>query len=78
MSIIKAGLAGVAALFMLGACVSPDQVSSLESRVGALESQVSAADARASQFEAAANQCTNTCQAAEERAERMYQQSMTK
>ena len=71
------GLAGAAAL-MLSACVSPDEVSSLDSRVGALESRANAAEARASQLEAAANQCTATCEQVEARTERMFQQSMTK
>jgi hypothetical protein len=75
---LKFGLAGVVALLSLSACVSPDEVSSLDSRVGALESRLSSAEARASQLEAAANQCTATCQDVETRAQRMYQQSMTK
>jgi len=75
---LKVGLAGAAALLMLSACVSPDEVSSLDSRVGELESRLNAADARASQLEAAANQCTATCQDVEARTERMFQQSMTK
>jgi hypothetical protein len=75
---LKVGLAGAAALLMLSACVSPDEVSSLDSRVGALESRVSAAEARATQLEAAANQCTATCQAVEARTERMLQQGMVK
>lgn len=75
---VKAGLAGAAALLMLSACVSPDEVSSLDSRVGALEQQMSAAEARASQLEAAANQCTATCEDVEARTQRMFQQSMTK
>jgi hypothetical protein len=60
------------------ACTSPDEISNLDDRVGALESRVDAADARASQMEAAANQCTASCQEAEARAQRMFQQSMTK
>jgi hypothetical protein len=68
---VKAGVAGAAALFMLSACVSPDEVSNLDRRVSALESQANAAEARASQFEAAANQCTATCQGAEARVQRM-------
>ena len=75
---VKLGLAGAAALLMLSACVSPDEVASLDSRVGALERQASDAQARASQLEAAANQCTATCQDAEARAQRMFQQSQTK
>jgi hypothetical protein len=75
---LKLNLAGAAALLMLGACVSPDEVSSLDSRVGALENRADAAEARASQLEAAANQCTATCQDVEARAERMFQQSLTK
>jgi hypothetical protein len=75
---IKVGLVGAAALLMLSACQSPDEIASLDNRVGALESRLDAADARASQMEAAANQCTATCQDAEARAERMFQQSMTK
>ena len=66
---LKIGLAGAAALLMLSACVSPDEVADLHSRVSTLEDQVaaaqsraSAAEARASQLEAAANQCTATCQ----------------
>lgn len=75
---LKVGFAGIAALLMLSACVSPDEVSSLDSRVGALESRVNSAEARASQLEAAANQCTATCQDVEARTQRMLQQSMTK
>ncbi len=75
---LKVNLAGAAALLMLGACTSPDEIASLDSRVGALESRLAAADARASQMEAAANQCTATCQDVEARTERMFQQSMTK
>jgi outer membrane murein-binding lipoprotein Lpp len=75
---VTAGLTAAAALLMLSACTSPDQMSNLEDRVGALESRVDAADSRASQMEAAANQCTATCQEAEARANRMFQQSMTK
>jgi uncharacterized protein YcfL len=74
----KAGLTIAAALLMLSACVSPDEVASLDNRVGALESQVNAAEARASQLEAAASQCTATCEGVEARTERMFQQSMTK
>jgi hypothetical protein len=75
---VKVGLAGAAALLMLSACVSPDEVASLDSRVGALESQMSAAEARANALEAAANQCTATCEEVEARTQRMFQQSMTK
>jgi outer membrane murein-binding lipoprotein Lpp len=82
---LTVGLAGAAALLMLGACVSPDEVASLDRRVSTLESwadsaesRANAAEARASQLEAAANQCTATCQDVEARTERMLQQSMTK
>jgi len=75
---LKVGLAGAAALLMLSACVSPDEVSSLDSRVGALENQVSSMEARSSQLEAAANQCTASCEEMEARTQRMFQQSMTK
>jgi F0F1-type ATP synthase membrane subunit b/b' len=75
---VAAGLSVAAALLMLSACTSPDEISNLDDRVGALESRVDAADARASQMEAAANQCTASCQEAEARAQRMFQQSMTK
>jgi hypothetical protein len=75
---IKLGLAGGAALLMLSACVSPDEVSSLDSRVGALESRVNSMEAQASQLEAAASQCTSTCEQVQARTERMFQQSMTK
>jgi hypothetical protein len=75
---LKVNLVGAAALLLLGACVSPDEVSSLDSRVGALENRVNSAEARASQLEAAANQCTATCQDVEARTQRMLQQSMTK
>jgi hypothetical protein len=75
---IKVGLAGAAALLMLSACTSPDEISSLDDRVGALESRLDAADAQVSQMEAAANQCTATCQEVEARAARTFQQSMTK
>jgi hypothetical protein len=68
---------------MLGACVSPDQVASLdrrlstlESRAEAAESRVSAAEARANQLQAAANQCNATCEAVEARAGQIYQQSL--
>jgi hypothetical protein len=74
---LRIGLCG-AALLLLGACVSPDEVASLDNRVGELERRLDAADARASQLEAAANQCTATCQEVEARTQRMFQQSMTK
>jgi hypothetical protein len=77
----KVVLAGAAALLMLGACTSPDEIANLDNRVGALESRFDAAEARASQMEAmeaTANQCTATCQEAGARAQRMFQQSMTK
>jgi hypothetical protein len=67
--ILKLGLAGAAALLMLGACVSPDEVADLDRRVSTLEDQVTAAqsraaaaEARASQLESASNMCTDTCQ----------------
>jgi outer membrane murein-binding lipoprotein Lpp len=82
---LKVGLAGAAALLMLSACVSRDEVASLDTWVSTLESQVSAAqsrasaaEARASQLEAAANQCTNVCQEAQVTAERIYRQSLAK
>jgi F0F1-type ATP synthase membrane subunit b/b' len=76
--LVTAGLTAAAALLMLSACTSPDAVSNLDKRVSALESRANAAEARASQFESAANQCTATCQEAQARAQRMFQQSMTK
>jgi hypothetical protein len=66
---LKVGLLGAAALLMLSACVSRDEVDDLDRRVSTLEDQVtaaqsraSAAEARASELEAAANQCTAVCQ----------------
>jgi hypothetical protein len=75
---LAAGLCGAAALLVLGACTSPDEVAGLDDRVGELERRLDAADARASQLEAAANQCTATCEDVEARSQRMFQQSMTK
>ena len=75
---VKTGLTVAAALLMLSACVSPDEVASLDSRVGALESRANSAEARASQLEAAANQCTATCDEVQARASRLMQQSQTK
>ena len=75
---LKAGLGAAAALLLLSACVSPDEVSSLDTRVGELEQRLDAAEARASSLEAAANQCTSTCEEVEARTQRMFQQSMTK
>jgi BMFP domain-containing protein YqiC len=75
---LKVGLAGAAALLMLSACASRDEVSGLDRRVSALESRVNAAEARATQAETAANQCTTTCQDVQTRTERMMQQSMRK
>ena len=66
------------ALLALSACVSPDEVSSLDSRVGELERRVNAAEARANEIEAAANQCTATCEEVQTRTERMFQESMRK
>jgi hypothetical protein len=74
----KTGLTVAAALLMLSACTSPDEISSLDNRVGALESRLDAAEARATAAESAANQCTATCQEVQARASRMMQQSMTK
>jgi hypothetical protein len=75
---LTVGLAGAAALFMVSACTSPDEIASLDDRVGALENRLNEQEARASQLEAAANQCTATCQDVEARTERMFQQSLTK
>jgi hypothetical protein len=75
---LKTGLTVAAALLMLGACVSPDEVSSLDNRVTALESRANAAESRATAMESAANQCTATCQEVQARASRLMQQSMTK
>ena len=66
--ILKFGLAGAAALLMLSACASADQVADLDKRVSTLEdlvtaaqSRAAAAEARASQLETVANQCAATC-----------------
>ena len=75
---VGAGLSVAAALLTLSACVSPDEVASLDQRVGTLESRLTAAEARATRAEAAANQCTATCQGVEEKTERMFQESMRK
>ena len=75
---LKVGLVGAAALLMLSACVSPDEVASLDQRVSTLESRIGAAEGRAQAAEAAAGQCTATCQDVEARSQRMFQQSMTK
>jgi uncharacterized protein YcfL len=75
---LKIGIAGAAALLLLSACASRDEVASLDTRVAALENRANAAEARASQLEAAASQCTETCQAVEAKAERIYQQSLSK
>jgi hypothetical protein len=75
---LRVGLAGAAALLMLSACASRDEVTGLDRRVAALESRANAAEARASQLEASANQCTTTCQDVQARTERMLQQSMRK
>jgi hypothetical protein len=74
---LRIGLAG-ATLLMLGACVSPDEVSSLDTRVGELERRLDAADAQNSQLQAAVNQCTTTCENVDARAEQMFQQSLRK
>lgn len=78
MRTVAAGLSVAAALLMLSACTSPDEISNLDNRVGALESRFDAADTRASQMEAAANQCTATCQEVQVRAQRAFQQSQMK
>ena len=72
------GSACLGGMCYLGCIMGEPEISNLDDRVGALESRVDAADARASQMEAAANQCTASCQEAEARAQRMFQQSMTK
>jgi hypothetical protein len=66
---LTVGLAGAAALLMLSACVSPDEVADLDRRVSTLEDQVTAAqsraaaaETRASQLESASNMCTDACQ----------------
>jgi hypothetical protein len=81
---VKASLAGVA-LLALGACASRGTVEDIDQRVGALESRVSAAEAatsaaeiRASELEAAANQCSAVCSEVEVKAERIFQENLTK
>jgi hypothetical protein len=75
---LRVGLTIAAALVMLSACASPDDVADLDDRVEALEGRLDTSEARASQLEAAANQCTSTCQDVEARADRMLQQSLHK
>lgn len=75
---LKAGLTVAVAALLLTACVSRDDIASLDNRVGELERRANAAEARASQLESAANQCTATCQTAEERTQRMFEESMRK
>jgi uncharacterized protein DUF3359 len=78
---VTAGLTLAAAMLMLGACqtsTSSKEIADLDRRVGVLEGQANNASARASQMEAAANQCTASCQEVQARAQRMFQQSMTK
>jgi hypothetical protein len=78
---LRIGLTAAAALLMLSACVSRDDLTSLDNRVSALESRAKAAEAKATQAQTAANQCTATCQDVQAKAERMsqmYQQSLRK
>jgi hypothetical protein len=75
---VAAGLSVAAALLMLSACQSSNDYSELDRRVTDLESRADAASTRASEMEAAANQCTASCQEVQVRAQRMFQQSMTK
>jgi hypothetical protein len=78
---LKVGLIIPAALLMLSACASSNDLAALDKRVSALESQTSAAEAKAAAAQTAANQCTATCQDVQAKAEqmsRMYQQSLRK
>jgi predicted outer membrane protein len=78
---LGAGLTVAAALLMLSACATRDDITGLDNRVAALESRANAAEAKVSAAQAAVNQCTTTCQDVQARAERMsqmYQQSLRK
>ena len=77
---LRVGLTIAGALLMLGACqtVTPDDLARVESEVASLRTQVNAADAKAADAQAAAAHCTEVCQATQEKAERMYQQSLRK
>ena len=78
---LRAGLTAAAALLMLSACASSNDLAALDKRVSDLESRASTAESRVAAAQAAVNQCTATCQDVQAKAERMsqmYQQSLRK
>ena len=80
MGTLRVGLTIAAALVMLGACqtVTKDDLARVESEVASLRTEVDAANAKSADVQAAAAHCTDVCQATQEKAERMYQQSLRK
>jgi hypothetical protein len=77
---LRVGLTMAAALVMLGACqtVTQDDLARVESEVAGLRTQVDAANSKAADAQAAAAHCTEVCQATQEKAQRMYEQSLRK
>jgi hypothetical protein len=75
---LRAGLTIAAALVFLGACATRDDLARVENEVASLRSQVDAANAKAADAQSAASQCTQTCQETQEKAQRMYEQSLRK
>ncbi len=78
---LRAGLTAAAALLMLSACASSNDLAALDKRVSDLESRASTAESRVRRGSGRRHQCTATCQDVQARAERMsqmYQQSLRK
>ena len=77
---LRLGLTLAAALVMLSACetVTRDDLARVESEVTSLRTEVDGANAKAADAQAAAAQCTQTCQATQEKTQRMYEQSLRK
>ncbi len=77
---LRIGLTVAASLVMLSACetTTPDEFSQLENDVASLDARLDAAEASSANAQAAASQCTDVCRATEEKAARMYQQSLRK
>ena len=71
-------LTSMAGALVLAGCASTSDLQRVENEVSELRAMVEAAQARAAEAENKAAQCTQVCEATNEKVDRMFQQSLRK
>ena len=75
---LGATLTTMAAALVLAGCASSGDLQQVKTEVSELRAMVEAAQARAAAAESSAAQCTQICEATNEKVDRMFQQSLRK